>query len=474
MLKRLWIVLPLAGLLFSLVQATEVRLSGMGELGLVVRDETNQISLFRFGRNVAGLFADESLSTAKGDVSYGGRTSTTQGLTDSLEYQVIGEILPSVARTFLPSLSSSQDLQDIPEFDFQPSGASFVWRQKKQENYGFGQEVRKPQAFLFDAGYSRVRRTDHRIKDHVATPRASLGYNMELNSRFGYGFSGEFFSAGYANDSTKETATLTNWGGGLACRVSLAAQLSLGPQVNVYYPSFSTKSGSTTQTYSGPGYSGGLTAIFLPGWATWGVNLLLTSANLKRKGESAKTSGYEGDVRFLTAVPRLPLDLGGEAGYSSKSPLVKDTLGNRSYDSQFSEWHLGGGLGYRVTRVFLGLEAGLRKQTQTDHLGGTSYQRRDTAFIESEQTAKFGAELALPANTYFRTGYVWSSFDPDTKVALNGETRTKITLGFGVKLLGGKYLGDLAYQRRTSSFEDKTLNHRVTENAVILVIKGMY
>ena len=472
MLKRLWVAGLLAGLLFSSVQATEVRLSGMGELGLVVRDETNQVSLFRFGRNVAGLFADESLSTAKGDVSYGGRTSTTQGLTDSLEYQVIGEVLPSLLRTFLPSLSSSQDLQDIPEFNFHPSGASFVWRQKKQENYVWGQKATKSQAFLFDAGYSRVRRKDHRIPDHVATPRMSLGYNMELNSKFGYGFSGDYFHAGYANDSTKETSSLTNFGGGLGCRISPAARISLGPQLNVYYPSFSTKSGNATETYSGPGYSGVLTAIFLPSWAVWGGKVLLTSADLKRRGESAKTSGYEGVVRFLTAVPRLPFDLGGEAGYSSKHPLVKDTLGNRSYDSNFGEWHLGGGLGFKVSRVFLGVEAGMRKQTQTDHLGG--YQNRDTTFIESEQTAKFGAELALSLPLYLRAGYVWDSFDQDTKVSLNGETRNKITLGLGVRLFGGKYLGDLAYQHRTSGSEDKTLNHRVTENAVMLVVKGMY
>ena len=472
MLKRLWVAGLLAGLLFSSVQATEVRLSGMGELGLVVRDETNQVSLFRFGRNVAGLFADESLSTAKGDVSYGGRTSTTQGLTDSLEYQVIGEVLPSLLRTFLPSLSSSQDLKDIPEFDFHPSGASFVWRQKKQENYVWGQKATKSQAFLFDAGYSRVRRKDHRIPDHVATPRMSLGYNMELNSKFGYGFSGDYFHTGYANDSTKETSSLTNFGGGLGCRISPAARISLGPQLNVYYPSFSTKSGNTTETYSGPGYSGGLTAIFLPSWATWGGNLLLTSANLNHREENAKTSGYEGDLRFLTDVPRLPFDLGGEAGYSSKHPLVKDTLGYRSYDSQFSTWHLGGGLGFKVSRVFLGVEAGMRKQTQTDHLGG--YQNRDTTFIESEQTAKFGAELALPVPVHLRAGYVWSSFDPDTKVSLNGETRNKITLGLGVRFLGGKYFGDLAYQHRTSGSEEKTLNHRVTGNGVMLVVKGLY
>jgi hypothetical protein len=57
---------------------------------------------------------------------------------------------------------------------------------------------------------------------------------------------------------------------------------------------------------------------------------------------------------------------------------------------------------------------------------------------------------------------------------LNGETRSRITVGLGVRLFGGKYLGDLAYQHRTSGSEDKTLNHRVTGNGVMLVVKGMY
>jgi hypothetical protein len=175
----------------------------------------------------------------------------------------------------------------------------------------------------------------------------------------------------------------------------------------------------------------------------------------------------------LTSLPGLPLDFGAEAGYSSNHPIGEDPSGNRQYDDEFKAWHAEGGVGLRIRRFFLGLEGGMREQTQTDHLvGGPVY--RDSSFVENEQTAKFGAEVSLPLSLFLRGGYVWSSLDPDTKVSLDGETRSKITLGIGTKLFGGRYVGDITYQRGSSVSEDKVLNQRVADNAVMLVFKGVY
>lgn len=322
-------------------------------------------------------------------------------------------------------------------------------------------------------GYSRINREDHRIKDHVGTPRAVLIYGMDLNPKFGYGMSGEFWSAAYANDSTKESASLTTWGLGLGGRYTPVPKLSIGPLFNFYYPGVGAKSGSSSWHYSGPGYSGGLAAVVAPSWATFGGKLLMSSVKLKGHGEVGRMSGYEGVFRALASLPRLPVDFGAEAGYSSSHPVGEDTSGNRQYDNDFKGWHAEGGVGLRISRFFLGLEGGTREQTQTDHLVGWPVHR-DTTFVESGQTAKFGAEVSLPLSLFLRGGYVWSSLDPDTKVSLNGETRSKITLGIGTKLLGGRYAGDIAYQRGSSAFEDKVLNQRVADNAVMLVVKGVY
>jgi len=478
--KKVGFIALLGCLVFSFAQATEVRLSGMGDLRLVVQDETNPITLFRFGGNPAGVVGDETTSTYKLDFSYGGRTSSTAGRTDSVDYKVFGDVLPLTLRAFLPSVSSIanatgfDEVEDVPELGLPPVGGTFVWRQKKEDSYVWGQESKKAQAFWADLGYSRINREDHRIKDRVGTPRAELIYGMDLNNKFGYGMSGTFWSAGYACDSTKESASLTTWGAGLGGRYTPVTQVSFGPLFNVYYPGVSAKSGTTSWNYSGPGYSGGLATVFAPSWATFGGKVLLSSVKLKGHGETGRMSGYEGALQALTRLPRLPLNFGVEAGYFSKHPIGEDSSGRRKYDNEFKRWRAGGGVGLRVSRFFLGAEAGMREQTQTDHLGGYGPAYRDTTFIESEQTAKFGAEVDLPAHVFVRTGYVWSSFDPDTKVSLNGETRNKITLGIGTKLLGGKYIGDIAYQRRSSSSEDKTLNHRVADNAVMVVVKGVY
>ena len=480
MIKRLGVAAALAGLLFSSAKGTEVRLSGMGDLRLVVRDETNPVTLFRFGGNPAGLVRDETTSTYKLDVSYGGRTSSTMGRTDSVDYRVFGDVLPPSLRSFLPSASSishatgMNELEGLPNLGLPPMGGTFVWQQKKEENYVWGQDSRKAQAFWADLGYSRINREDHRIKDHVGTPRAVLIYGMDLNPKFGYGMSGEFWSAAYANDSTKESASLTTWGLGLGGRYTPVPKLSIGPLFNFYYPGVGAKSGSSSWHYSGPGYSGGLAAVVAPSWATFGGKLLMSSVKLKGHGEVGRMSGYEGVFRALTSLPRLPMDFGAEAGYSSSHPVGEDTSGHRQYDNDFKGWHAEGGMGLRISRFFLGLEGGMREQTQTDHLGGYGPVPKDTSFVESGQTAKFGAEVSLPLSLFLRAGYVWTSFDPDTKVSLNGETRSKITLGIGTRLLGGRYVGDIAYQRGSSASEDKVLNQRVADNAVMLVVKGVY
>jgi len=128
MAERLWVAGLLAGLLFSSAKGTEVRLSGMGDLRLVVRDETNPVTLFRFGGNPAGLVRDETTSTYKLDVSYAGRTSSTMGRTDSVDYRVFGDVLPPSLRSFLPSASSISHATGMNEVEGLPDlGLVYIW-----------------------------------------------------------------------------------------------------------------------------------------------------------------------------------------------------------------------------------------------------------------------------------------------------------------------------------------------------------
>ena len=53
--------------LLSSAGATRSRLSGMGDLSIVIEDESNMINLWDFGRNPAGFLADEKGSVIRGD-----------------------------------------------------------------------------------------------------------------------------------------------------------------------------------------------------------------------------------------------------------------------------------------------------------------------------------------------------------------------------------------------------------------------
>ena len=57
-------------LLLSL-DATSLRIIGMGSLDLIVEDESNRINLFDYGGNIAGLYGDEMGSFIETYVTYG-------------------------------------------------------------------------------------------------------------------------------------------------------------------------------------------------------------------------------------------------------------------------------------------------------------------------------------------------------------------------------------------------------------------
>jgi hypothetical protein len=53
--------------LHSQASATKSRLSGMGDLSIVIEDESNMINLWDFAGNPAGFLEDEKGSVVRGD-----------------------------------------------------------------------------------------------------------------------------------------------------------------------------------------------------------------------------------------------------------------------------------------------------------------------------------------------------------------------------------------------------------------------
>jgi hypothetical protein len=56
--------------LCSQTLATKSRLLGMGDLSIVIEDESNMINLWDFAHNPSGLLGDESGSVIRGDFLY--------------------------------------------------------------------------------------------------------------------------------------------------------------------------------------------------------------------------------------------------------------------------------------------------------------------------------------------------------------------------------------------------------------------
>ncbi|GAG20517.1 unnamed protein product, partial [marine sediment metagenome] len=90
--------------LSSHVGATQSRLWGMGDLSIVIEDESNMINLWDFARNPAGFLADDTGSVARSDLLWepyeGEELTTAPGQFPSLWHAEGDVFRTSVSATF--------------------------------------------------------------------------------------------------------------------------------------------------------------------------------------------------------------------------------------------------------------------------------------------------------------------------------------------------------------------------------------
>ena len=456
-------------LIFScFVFGGDISLIAMGELSILFQDDFSQLNLYDFAKMPAGFLEDGSPSM------FAIRASglKEEWRLDSLvqtTYTAIGQAIPAILNDYVPTEAISF-YEEIPQFSLIP--CEFIYTSKTAgDTYSEFGELIKPQAWGLSGGYSQLSRGYPGIDsvDMVKTYAGTLIYSRPLSSNFDWGVIADGFYGRYNAMDGLEKATLMPVGG--SGGISFGNNIvSLGANLEYYYPNFRYESGSPgnefTEEFSGHAISPSCAGIidFKNGvWANLLTYKLVTLngvadtariGTLKLKAFSNKTQ-----VLLKHAFLRVAVAL----AYETKTPLFIESNNDTVFNTNYTSIVTVQGLGIETPPIKLGVEATYANRTTT------SYLDDDMALSEPsrEYILRLGGEYELFNGFFWRCGYNFDQINQandgygyEDKVISH-----KIASGLGLNL-NKKFRIDIAYNYKTTKFispmvinEQKTTDH---------------
>jgi len=337
---------------------------------------------------------------------------------------------------------------------------------RPEENYNQFGEMFEPQAWGLRLGYSQLERRIGEEIDYLRTPSLYLVYAKPLSDNLKLGISGDGFYGVYSSQDNTDKVTLSPFGGGGGISYNNGI-LALGMNLEYHYPIFKYEGPLADEQFSGHAVSpvfGALLAFSNIKWSSalsyrW-VKLNGSSdgnsiGSLKIKGYSAK-SVFRMSSYFLRAA--------GFFEYHNNRPLYIDENDSIWFETGYSSYRFGGGLGISLTRLTAGFEGRYGRSESDDRVAGTV--RRS-----SEYGVRIGAELEVVREFFLRGGYNYSEFDPDLENSngTNDHTVTNIlTCGFGINLFADSRI-DFAYNYKQSHL--MLTDERVTDHIFFIYLK---
>ncbi len=461
-------VLLLGSLGGELSTATPVRLLGMGDLSLVVEDESNMINLHDFGGNVAGLCLDEDRSALEGVFSYSTRELVdTNGVLEP-ELNIWGDPFPSEIVGLVDHMPPLFLIRETP-VSFSPSGGSFIHRTSRMAVEARGSYS---QCSSDSVGYLR----------NTNTPFGSVRINRLLGRTFSLGLLGGYTGPKQSDSQGDHESSITNLHGGLGVGMRIGRMAVLGGNLN------SNRLGiereylecHTTTTFEGRSLGGGLQGILhIPAVLKLGINSgygkLSTVGETNRDGSVADIGNTEqvdsrSKTRFLTTIPSLPVQLAASAGYGMTSAIFEPSLGGLPLsrtDTTYTEIPLGIGTVYSRSGFILGAEF--------HYCAAKVRDNEDDWVIRSRRMGgNLGAELSPGEAVSLRGGWAVGLEDPDLEDENDGLLTHRLTGGLGLTLPGRLLKWDLAYNHVVSYPKADSAELKRTGNLFALAIKWSF
>jgi hypothetical protein len=444
------IILPLY--LNSPASATQSRLSAMGDLSIVIEDESNMIDLWDFSRNPAGFLEDEEGSVIRGDFIWD--TYQIKNLTYT-DYQN-------------PFHYSKYKVEGDLIYDWISLGL------RKKEDFAVGIE-----------GNYRFQKADSRdYTKHYTSPKAHLFFSKYINPQTSFGV-----SIGYMESNWKLTnkpdkfpllhdhVRLSDFLAEIGLKRELTPEVNLG--VLLGYNSI-----ESDEEYYTDGYAvwlSGQTVIRVLEKLTLGLETIfkykkadLIPVSYVDDVKRGKEDYYYTYLRFrgiydLSTKFRIGLFFSNNELFADCYEPLYSSLSIYPYELMVK--HLGVGCSYKFSnRTLLAVEYHFRDSSQP-------YNNNTYIRGQKNESLNLGIEYSLSEHVYLRGGYVITETNPNPNYYKNRDNRgNSFTAGFGVHPKGEKFLVELSYRYALKEYNNWSSDGNVKsgENIISVSLKKMF
>ncbi len=418
-------------LLLSL-DATPLRIIGMGSLDLIVEDESNRINLFDYGGNVAGLYGDDMGSSIETYVTYGAiRNSDLNGPRDP-KITYWGDNIPTDIILLRYNTTSLENI---------PVGAVCTYRMS--EGYAFS-----------GAGAYSCRKTKFEISEYnQSMPIGGIIVSRDFG-KYAAGLSGGYSNLVLTWDpyDIKYYEMLVDIKGGLATRLS--PMLNIGISGGIAIPKTKQIGADYESSGKGKAFSGGVQCIVrVPGLLKIGTRINYLNGKLDWDTHEMSVSDLDFDTRLLFSSILFPLKVGASLNYK-RTHMVYNSISGLVYDVSSSGWSFFGiGVSYATPFLTPGIQYNLYKTNQWD--------------------IRFGGEIHLSIVT-LRTGYVFAKDDPDKGVDDDESNSRSITLGVGIAVPYQPFKIEIAYVNKETKPGHNPLERKEAENTIYAAFRWKF
>jgi len=448
--------------IISSLESTTTRLRSMGNLQIVIDDNTNKIDLFNFGNNPCGLFSNEDTNIVDLDVLYGEETSKIDTIECDTTYITYGNAVPFELLEFIP-IFDKDVFQYIPLLTA-PRNRLFYVKRNKSERPDLWGNVPKKQAMGFGVTYGKLEQKFTDGKDNIGGPALSFIYDRIQSPNLHLGFEGEYISTGYNGDEEFEKASLSNFKLTPAVSFIPSHFITIGAKIDYHHPSCSFGTGENESVYSGNAFNFSLSTIAnINNYFETGALIGYKILNAKEENENFSLKGFDVRLKPRVSLPNLPLALGGLIDIREIGMLDESENGDTLYHNKYTKMTFGGGPVLEIQYLLIGIE----------YIYSTLTLKERFLVIDTTETSistvRLGGEIKPVSFLNLRGGYEYVKEKERKQDAGEIVSRT-IGTGFGVPLK--KFVFDVSYNRIV--IEEMEIEKIIEDNLYMVSIRYIY
>jgi hypothetical protein len=439
--------------IFCHIQATPVRIVGMGMLDLIVDDESNRINLFDYGLNIGALYDDERYSSLESYIVHGNVSYSDSGGERDPKISYWGINLPSSLAYSIVSLSYLEGV---------PTGASVTYRTDKEIAVNVSGFYSKA-----ESEYETANR-----EDYISMPIGGLIFSKRFGSHSG-GIGGGFTKISLTNNQDESEVSGSLKGLEIGWCTNLTPMFDMGISGGFGLVDGKADIFGFESTVDGNAIQVGVQGIVkVPGLLRVGMKFNFINSGLDAETSAGNVTVDAGDIdfsefeigsRLLFSSMLMPFSLGAHVDYSGNHPVTEDANGNRQSDVSNSNFSTGVGVSYGMPYFTPGIQFTMSNSSREDKV-------YDISTSSGQWDIRIGGEVVVTP-VAFRAGFIMGKTDPDKDTSDDELSRRSITAGTGLQLPYNPLKFEFAFINTVLEPVDDPEENRTTDNALNLALK---